>query len=113
MTVRYSISCFGRDDVDELLAQVGADGAVLNQEAVIGARAREAQADEQAWRQPTVGVAEHRAPANRAGRAIELVVEEVELTFTREALLVGERHADAAIDRAAIPALSPPAVYFR
>src|SRR5688572_5726253 len=87
-----------RDDVDELLAQVGADRAVLNQQAAIAARTGQPQPDEQTRRQLSVGVAEHRAAANRAGGAIELVVEEVERAFARIAVLVGKRHRDVAID---------------
>ncbi len=48
------------DDVDELLAEIGADGAVLNQQPLYVPRAGQTQPHEEARRQLSVGVAEHR-----------------------------------------------------
>ena len=52
------------------------------------------QADEQARRQPPIGIAKDGAAVDRAGRRIELVVEELQRALVRERLLVGERHLD-------------------
>ena len=82
------------DDEDEPLVEVGADGAVLDQQAAIARGARQAQADEEARRQAQVGVAKDRARANRARRRIHLVVEEVHLALARERLVSGQRHLD-------------------
>ena len=81
-------------DEHEPLVEVGADGAILNQQAAVAAAADQPQPDEQARREAAIGVAEHRAAVNGAGRGIHLVVEEVHLAHARIVLIAGERHVD-------------------
>src|SRR6185437_2574381 len=66
------------DHIDELVAQIGADGAVVDQDARPCLPALQLHAGVQAGGVEPVGVVEHRAQADRAGAGVQLVVDEVE-----------------------------------
>ena len=61
---------------DELARLVGDDGAVGHQDRVVSLRARDADAAELAGRQE-IRIGEDGAGADRAGAAIDLIVDEV------------------------------------
>ena len=67
----------GIDHQHELAHLLGADRGVRHQQRLVGRRARHAHAPEHAGREHAVRIGEHRAAADRAGRAVDHVVDEV------------------------------------
>ena len=78
----------------EFLGQIGADGTILDEDAVLILPADEAHPREEARRVAAVGVRERGARANRPGRRIDLIVDEVERGRVRIAVLVDESDID-------------------
>ncbi len=83
-----------RDRIDELAHLLGADGAVGNQQRHRRRRCRDLNASEHAGRQLSVRVLELGAPADRAGRAIDRVVDEVDLALVLEIVFVDQLELD-------------------
>ena len=87
------------DDEDVFARLLGADGVVRHQQRLVGRRARHADAGEHAGREQSVAVVEYGAAADRAGGAVDDVVDEIHLAGVHEVVLVDqlERDGDAAL----------------
>ena len=92
VTGRYSSVLSDLQREHELLAKIGADRALVDQDRLARLAADELDACEQARREAAVLVVEHRAAADRAALRIDLVVDEVEAARVRIALLVDQAH---------------------
>ncbi len=82
------------DDEHELAALIGADRLVGHQQRLIGRRARHLDPREHAWREQRLGIGKLRPATDRAGRAVDHVVDEVHLPFVGEFLLVDQLERD-------------------
>src|SRR6266702_6286908 len=72
----------------------GADGRIWHQQRLVGRRARDAHAGEHAGREEAGRIVEHRAAADRTGRTVDHVVDEVHAAAMAEILLVDEPERD-------------------
>src|SRR5208282_4127155 len=88
------------DHEHEFARLLGADRGIGNEQRGIGRRAGHADAAEHAGRENGVGIAEHRAAADRAGGTVDDVVDEIHLAGVLEIRLVDEleRNRDVAIE---------------
>ena len=95
---------------DEFARLLGADRGVGHQQRLIGRRAGHAHAPEHAGREQAVRIGEQRAAADRAGGAVDHVVDEVHAAVVREVVLVDQlqrdRDAAAAAGRSSLPPLA-------
>ena len=80
------------DHEHDLARLVGRDRRVRQQQRFIGRAADQPHAAELARQDREILVRDHRAAAQRAGRDIEAVVEEIHLAFMRRLGLAGQRH---------------------
>ena len=80
----------GLENENEFLAEIGAHGAIVDENRIARVMPHQANAHEQSRRENPLGVGEHRAGADGAGLAVDLVVHEIELAGVRIVLLVGE-----------------------
>ena len=90
------------NDEHELLVEIGAHRAVLNQQGFRRPVAGDSQSDEEARRQDAVRVAKDRPASDGAAHRIQPVVEKIHLAAPRESLLVGERHLNRQVDVATV-----------
>ena len=99
------------DHDDEFARLLGADRGVRNQQRLVRRRARHAHAREHARREHAVGICEHSAAADRAGRAVDHVVDEVHAALVVEIALVDqlERDRDAGVAAGDVLAFASPA----
>ena len=82
----------GLDHEHDLARLVGGDRGIRNQQRLIGRAADQPDAAELAGQDREILVRDHGAAAQRAGRDIEAVVEEVDLALMRRLGLAGQRH---------------------
>ena len=80
----------GADGHDDLARLVGHDGAVGDQDGLVGLRAGDAHAAELAGRDQRVGIGEDGARPDRAGVAVDVIVDEVQLALERPVILVDQ-----------------------
>ena len=78
------------DDVEDLLALVGVDGAVSDQQGVVGLTDGHTDAGEEAGGERLVLVGEHAPDAQGAGFRIDLVVLEIDRALVGKSLLSGQ-----------------------
>ncbi len=78
------------DDVEDLLALVGVDGAVSDQQGVVGLTDGHTDAGEEAGGERLVLVGEHAPHAQGAGSRIDLVVLEIDRALVGKSLLSGQ-----------------------
>src|SRR5262245_4967103 len=95
------------NDIDELAHLLGTDGRIGEQERLVRSRARHLHAREHSGREQPVGVGKFGAPADRTGRAVDDVVDELHPTVVGEVLFVEElqSHGHAAEPGDVRPAL--------
>src|SRR5262245_36272495 len=86
------------DDIDALAHLLGTDGRIGEHERLVRGRARHLHAREHSRREQPVGVGKFCAPADRAGRAVNDVLDELHPAVVGEGLVVEDlhtiRHAD-------------------
>src|SRR5262245_47975524 len=95
------------NDIDELAHLLGTDGRIGKHDPLVRGRARHLHASKHAGREQPVGVGKFCAPADRAGRAVDDVVDELHPAGVGEVVLVEElqSHGHAAAPGDVRPAL--------
>ncbi len=92
----------GPDHEDEFLVLIGGNGAVAHHQLFIRFRFAEADADKLAGNEPAVRIVDCGANADRAGRGIDLIVDELDMTGNRGAFI----GSGADLDRNALDGVS-------
>src|SRR5262249_13937565 len=78
------------DDVEDLLALVGVEGAVADQQGLVGSADGHTDTAEKAWEKVFLLVGEHAPRPYGSGPGVDLVVHEVDGPPVRVAFLVGQ-----------------------
>src|ERR1700722_3950948 len=86
----------------ELLAEIGADRAVVDEDGVAGIAPYQPDAYEQPRCVDSVRICEYRSRADGSCLAVDLVVDKIQTAAMWEILLVGQTHIDGVLARSAV-----------